>query len=319
MPIQISYPGVYIDEQLSGSRTITAVSTSVAAFVGMARRGRLDTPTRVTSRTEFERLFGADASMGELAPQVLQFFLNGGGQAWITRIADGAEEAAVTLANEAGQDVLILSARDAGEDGNLIRAEVDYATASPETSFNLTLYRRVVGPTGAVIREAVETFGDLTMDPSAGRYVETVVNNQSGLVEADVDEAAVAALVAAAEGVSVSGLIFPTDDGDAHDAVAFRFGNNPAATGAIRIAVDGQPAIPVTFAQGIDLAAFLDGLRDAINQRLAASGLVGAVTVTLRTAAQSVTGGRLLEIRSAGGGVAVSAAAQGDVAAALQL
>ena len=59
----------------------------------------------------------------------------------------------MTLSNEAGNAVLTLTARDAGADGNLIRAEVDYDTPNPEGSFNLTLYRRVVGPTGAVTRD----------------------------------------------------------------------------------------------------------------------------------------------------------------------
>src|ERR1041385_5671788 len=84
MPVQVSYPGVYIDEQLSGSHAITPVSTSVTAFVGLTRRGRLGTPTRVTNLAQFQTLYGNDASMGELVPQVGQFFLNGGSTAWIT-------------------------------------------------------------------------------------------------------------------------------------------------------------------------------------------------------------------------------------------
>ena len=140
MPVQVSYPGVYIDEQLSGAHAITPVSTSVTAFIGMARRGRLGTPTRVTNLGQFQTLYGNDASMGELVPQVGQFFLNGGSTAWIMRIADAnAHPAAVTLNNEAGQPVLRLTANDAGEDGNLIRAEVDYDTANPESTFNLIL------------------------------------------------------------------------------------------------------------------------------------------------------------------------------------
>ena len=125
MPVQVSYPGVYIDEQPSGSHAITPVSTSVTAFIGRARRGRLNIPTRVTSLARFQALYGNDASMGELVPQVGQFFLNGGSTAWIMRIANGALAAAVTLNNEAGQPVLRLTANDAGEDGNLLRAEVD--------------------------------------------------------------------------------------------------------------------------------------------------------------------------------------------------
>jgi len=36
MPVQLSYPGVYIEELPSGVRTITGVATSVAAFAGSA-------------------------------------------------------------------------------------------------------------------------------------------------------------------------------------------------------------------------------------------------------------------------------------------
>ncbi|MCW3476059.1 phage tail sheath family protein [Limobrevibacterium gyesilva] len=320
MPVQVSYPGVYIDEQLSGSNTITPVSTSTAAFIGMARLGRLDTPTRVTNLTAFQKLYGTDASMGELVPQVGQFFLNGGSTAWITRIADAtAAAAAVTLANEAGQPVLTLTALDAGTDGNLIRAEIDYDTPNPESSFNLTLYRRVVGPTGTVTRTGLETFTDLSINPASGRFIETVVNANSALVSVAVNGPAVAGIVAGVEGVSFSGLIFPVLDADAHTAIALRFGNNPAATRSITISLDGQPAIPVTFAQEVDLPTFLTGLTNAINTRLTTSGLIGTVTVTLRTQPNSVTGGRLLEIRSAGGGVVVSAAPPNDAASLLQL
>src|SRR5712692_6990097 len=107
MPVQVTFPGVYIDEQLSGSHTVTPVSTWVTAFIGMARRGRLNVPTPVTNLAAFQNLYGADSSMGELVPQVGQFFLNGGSTAWITRIADAAAAAAaVTLRNEAGNTVL---------------------------------------------------------------------------------------------------------------------------------------------------------------------------------------------------------------------
>ena len=41
MPVQPTYPGVYVQEVPSGVRTITGVSTSVAAFVGMVNRGPL--------------------------------------------------------------------------------------------------------------------------------------------------------------------------------------------------------------------------------------------------------------------------------------
>src|SRR5947207_960323 len=253
--------------------------------------------------------------MGELVPQVGQFFLNGGSTAWIMRIADAtAASAAVTLNNEAGQPVLRLTAADAGADGNLTRAEVDYGTANPESTFNLTLYRRLVGPTGTVTRDGLETFTDLSMDPASGRFIETVVNSASLLVSAQVD-AGVAAMVAGVPGVSISGLILPAANADVFTAIAQRFGNNAANNRSISIAVDGQPAIPVTFAQGADLPGFIANMQTAINNRLAASGMTGAVIVDVPAAA----GVRQLHVTSNGGSVVIGSAQQSDVAAGLQL
>jgi phage tail sheath protein FI len=78
MPVQVTYPGVYVQEASSGVHTITGVSTSIAAFIGMTNRGRLGVPTRVQSVADFERTFGNDTALSEMTDQVRQFFLNGG-------------------------------------------------------------------------------------------------------------------------------------------------------------------------------------------------------------------------------------------------
>src|SRR4051794_16558931 len=114
--VTVSYPGVYIREIASGVRPIAGVSTSIAAFVGMTKRGPLGEPTRVFGIKQFDDLFSADTSQGELPEQVRQFFLNGGEQCFVVRIAAGALEATANLPNEAGSTVLTLRARDAGLD-----------------------------------------------------------------------------------------------------------------------------------------------------------------------------------------------------------
>ena len=142
MPVQPTFPGVYVQEVPSGVRTITGVSTSVAAFVGMVNRGPLKQPTRVLSFSDYERKFGDDTSVSEMTDQVRQFFLNGGQQAHIMRIANGAASATVTIKHEfLEEDVLIFTAKEAGEIGNTIRVEVDYDTSSPESSFNVRVFR----------------------------------------------------------------------------------------------------------------------------------------------------------------------------------
>ena len=49
MPVQVTFPGVYVQEIPSGVRTVTCVSTSITMFIGMTKRGRLRKPTRVLS------------------------------------------------------------------------------------------------------------------------------------------------------------------------------------------------------------------------------------------------------------------------------
>ncbi len=84
---QVTYPGVYIQEIPSGFRAISGVSTSIAAFIGMCKRGPLLTPTRVLGLKDYERIFSPDTSQGEMTEQVRQFFINKGEQAWIVRVA----------------------------------------------------------------------------------------------------------------------------------------------------------------------------------------------------------------------------------------
>ena len=144
----ISYPGVYVQEIPSGVRSISGVSTSIAAFIGMCKRGPLNRPTRVLGFKDYERIFGEAQSPGEMTDQVRQFFVNGGEQAYIVRIADTAQEASFGLANADGDVVLNLTSRDAGLDANQIRARVDYRTLSPERPFNRELFREVFDASG---------------------------------------------------------------------------------------------------------------------------------------------------------------------------
>src|SRR5262245_35950677 len=127
--VQLTYPGVYIREVPSGARTITGVATSIAAFVGMAKNGPLKEPTLVLGFKDYVRTFSEDTSQGEMTDQVRQFFLNGGSQAYITRIAEGALESFVVLTGLNGTTTLRLTARSAGLLGDFLRATVDYNTS----------------------------------------------------------------------------------------------------------------------------------------------------------------------------------------------
>src|SRR5215467_7247077 len=78
MPVMPTYPAVYIEEIPSGVSTITAVTTSVTAFVGYTPRGPLGTPVTLTSFADFGRIFGGLSADSVLSYTVQHFFLNGG-------------------------------------------------------------------------------------------------------------------------------------------------------------------------------------------------------------------------------------------------
>ena len=78
MAVQVSYPGVYIDEFAPGA-PIQGVGTSTAAFIGVASAGDLDTPTQITSWRAFKETFGEHPVPGfYLWYAVRGFFENGG-------------------------------------------------------------------------------------------------------------------------------------------------------------------------------------------------------------------------------------------------
>jgi phage tail sheath protein FI len=80
-------PGVYIEPADPSARPVAPARTDVAAFVGIAERGPLGVPTRVTSFKEFTRVFGSFIAPGFLAYAVRAFFENRGVAAWIVRAA----------------------------------------------------------------------------------------------------------------------------------------------------------------------------------------------------------------------------------------
>jgi phage tail sheath protein FI len=176
MPVTPTYPGVYIEELPSSVRTITAVSTSVTAFVGFTVRGPLNTPVTVTSFADFERQFGRLAAGDVLGYSVQQFFLNGGSIAIVVRLAVGAGTATVALQGK-GADAVQVTAKQAGVWGAGLRLAVTPGSASDGTTFGLT----VKSPDG---RD--ESYRDLSVVKADPRYAPAVVNPASALVDVAV-------------------------------------------------------------------------------------------------------------------------------------
>lgn len=120
MSISNIYPGVYVEETASSSRTISGVSTSDTAFVDFFPRGPLEEPTRITSFEEFKMTFGAIDpeskeyqtfvgvdTRSEASYGIRQFFLNGGSVAWVVRVAATHEPPSTEWIDTEGADALL--------------------------------------------------------------------------------------------------------------------------------------------------------------------------------------------------------------------
>src|SRR5882724_10432262 len=123
MAVATTYPGVYIEEIPSGVHTITGVSTSITAFVGYTARGDVDNAIHIFSFADFQRAFGGLSVDSPLSYCVRDFFQNGGGEAYVVRVANGAAEASVSLKSYASADVLKFTARGAGTWGNTLQID----------------------------------------------------------------------------------------------------------------------------------------------------------------------------------------------------
>lgn len=305
MPAIVSYPGVYLVEHESGARAIAAASTSTTVFLGMADKGPFELPTQVLGLPDYERQFGA-TSRGEMADQVRQYFTNGGGEAWVLRTALNAARASVLLGTFGNAGTLRLTARDPGVAGNLIRAEVSYATSSPERTFTLRLFRQSQRSDGSFTATEAETHAGLSMDPRSPRYAPDLLAADSALVTA----ADVKAPLTANPAVSIGGVIYAATLGTARASVS------AAINGAVlNIQIGERPPLTVPFGTpgGGNIETHINNV---IQAAFAANGVAVTITTTLEIIG---TIGRLLQIATADGAIVVSPAPGSTAAAALQL
>lgn len=89
------HPGVYMEEVPSGARPIESVGTSTAAIIGYTAKGPVDTPSLIFNWKDYQEQFGGffERSDGEpdyMSHSVRAFFDNGGGKAYICRVADSS-------------------------------------------------------------------------------------------------------------------------------------------------------------------------------------------------------------------------------------
>ena len=280
MPVAVSYPGVYIQEVSSGVATITAVATSIAAFVDFFPSGPLNQAQELFSFADFERQFGGLDPRSEASYAIQQFFLNGGVQAFAVRVTSGtsanaAVAAAIGLADQASGTptaVLTATANSPGAWGNNVVIEVDYNTTDPSKQFNLTVQE--LSTSAAVI--ATETFRNLVIDPTQPNDAAAVVNTGSQLITL-------------AEAASATGKR-PAQTGTASGAITSISALGLKATDTLDVSL-GSTKIGTTNALGTvpatlaDLATALQGLLRALQS--AGSSALPNATVSVAGSAST--------------------------------
>jgi len=119
MPINPTYPGVYVEELESSVHPIVGVQTSKTAFIGRAKTGPRDKATTIHSFEEYVRIFGGLSRDSSMSYAVYQYFLNGGADAIIVAIDDNAKPDSLvrkfTLTGTAASDGLHFESLDVGK------------------------------------------------------------------------------------------------------------------------------------------------------------------------------------------------------------
>jgi len=164
--------GVELAEQSRDCHAIERVPTGVAAFIGRTLKGPVSQPLAVHNFAEFQQHFGGLWQPSTLSYAVEQFFENGGREAHIVRVANGARPPTITL--PAGRGALKLVALNPGS-REYLRASVDYdgLTAAEHERFNLVVQR--VRTAGSELVEDQEIYRRVSVSPSSGRFVSDVM------------------------------------------------------------------------------------------------------------------------------------------------
>ncbi|MSP92904.1 MAG: phage tail sheath family protein [Myxococcales bacterium] len=134
-------PGVYVERGPGRAPPLGLMPSGIPCFLGLTERGPTNEPVRVASIEEFREMFGSLDVGTYLEASVDGFFLNGGTECHIVRIAhlfergrkEVATKATARLRDTAKQNTLLVQAISEGMWGNQIRVSVNPTAASVQT------------------------------------------------------------------------------------------------------------------------------------------------------------------------------------------
>ena len=179
-----SRPGVFVQEvALPQAVNLANNSTAIGAFVASLPQGTTDAPVLVNTWSDFVNNFGGLNDSYPATWAAYSFFANGGRQLYVKRIVgSGAVSASVSITDNAVSPAtaFTLKAVSAGTWANDYSVQV--VPAGESGRFGLNLFVSVV-QNGATVTVPVETYTDLSMDPTDRHYVLSVINSYSKLLK----------------------------------------------------------------------------------------------------------------------------------------
>jgi phage tail sheath protein FI len=270
MAVTPTYPGVYVEELPSAVRTIVGVQTAITAFVGYTKRGPADEPTPLRGFGDYERAFGRLDPDCPVGYAVQQFFQNGGGEAWVVRVAEGDAKAKIELAVAAagGQTALVLEAMSPGIWANQLRVTVDYDTINPDSLFNLT----VTSFDGTTPGDE-EVHRNLSMNSAAPTFAVDSINANSRLVTAEVPA-----------GLNIVGNGFSTSAEKTRGTVLDELGTDPHT---VLLSVDGGEPFEASFT--VPAAGSVVAKYESVAEQIAAAAGARGISLAPSVAAKHMT------------------------------
>jgi hypothetical protein len=175
-----SDPSPRLGEERSPQPSITRLPTGRTAFVGRTLRGTVDQPVRIAGFAQFQSVFGGLWQPSPLGYAVEQFFDNGGREAIVVRVANGARGATVTLPTGDGRRLELRALRPGTREFLRVCIDYDNLPAGDADGFNLTIQR--VRAQGSLHVEDQEIHRRLSVRVADGPRFVTAALARSALV-----------------------------------------------------------------------------------------------------------------------------------------
>lgn len=252
--------GIRVAEQNGADQSIPRAATGVTAFVGRTLKGPVNRPIVVASFADFRQVFGGLWQPATLSYALEQYFENGGRQAVVVRVVNGARPPTLGLPGPAGE--LRLVGLNPGS-REYLRASVDYdgIGENEPDRFNLVLQR--LRSAGSELIEDQEIFRRLSIEPASGRLVaDVLLDSRLARVTGRVPERRPARTLNAA-GSPIVGYVGSNPDGDDGGALTDYDIIGSAVHGTGLFALKSGPRFdflcipPLTREQDVGLSALL--------------------------------------------------------------